>query len=221
MASQVRSRRGTKPGLRALAACGDGFWELDLLNGSAWYSDWFYRRLGWPLEAKRSALEDLREVVDAEQWAGFMRSLRAHLEQAAPLELRLSVKCVDGSRQWWHFKGSAERTQTGLPVHLAGCARELQPAESSSCACGIFDALPGAVAILDSEGRTLFANQAWLLRLSREDLADLAQAMRKGGAAMIEVSLNDARKRPMSALKARLIRVGRASDRWLAVLEGT
>jgi len=37
--------KAMQPGLRALDACGDGFWECDLIAGSAWFNDWFYRKL--------------------------------------------------------------------------------------------------------------------------------------------------------------------------------
>jgi hypothetical protein len=42
----ARKRTSVKPGMRAIDSCGDGFWECDLLDGSAWFSHWFYQKLG-------------------------------------------------------------------------------------------------------------------------------------------------------------------------------
>jgi len=216
----TRSRRGSKPGLRALAGCGDGFWELDLLDGSAWYSDWFYRRLGWPLETKRNTLYDLRDALDDEQWESFMRSLRAHLEQSAPLEVRLTIRGADGQRECWLLKGTAERTHTGLPMHVAGSARQIPADEgpSASCTCGMFDALPSAAAILDREGNTLYANAAWW-RLTQDATDTVARAIREAHAETLEFALGGTTPRPSRALKGRLTRVGQAGGRWLAILE--
>ncbi|HLW25103.1 MAG TPA: hypothetical protein VKT22_12155 [Steroidobacteraceae bacterium] len=157
-----RSSKGAPPGLRALAASGDGFWEIDLIDGSAWFSEWFYQKLGWSPETKRAAVNDLKDALDPAEWEGFMRRFRAHLEQAVPFDPRLSVKCADGKREWWQLRGRAERTDGGLPIYVAGSARELSAAEAiEACPCGAFDELPVAAAILDARGEVLHTNALW------------------------------------------------------------
>ena len=89
--SQPRKRSTAKPGLRALEACGDGFWELDLKSGSAWYSPWFYQKLDWPTETRRTTLGELESVLKAQAWMELMARIRAHLEQGRPLELDFEV----------------------------------------------------------------------------------------------------------------------------------
>src|SRR6202034_629153 len=82
-----------KPGLRALEACGEGFWECDLVAGSAWFNDWFYRKLDWPQDAKRSALGDLQPALRPGAWDRLRGVLRDHLEKGLPFELDLSSTC--------------------------------------------------------------------------------------------------------------------------------
>jgi PAS domain-containing protein len=178
--SQPRSRKSAKPGLRALEACGDGFWEFDLLDSSAWFSDWFYRKLGWASETKRTTLLDLQPALEPAGWMQLMREFRAHLEQGLPLDLRLRVRIAGDCIEWWHMRGSAQRNAAGQPIHLAGSMREAGPdmlpsdgATALMCLRGAFDALPVAAALLDAQGARVQMNRLWN-ELSR---VDTAQAM--------------------------------------------
>ncbi|HKN10538.1 MAG TPA: hypothetical protein VJ376_13810 [Pseudomonadota bacterium] len=154
--------------MRALDACGDGFWEFDLLGGSAWFSEWFYRKLNWTSEAKRTLL-DLRPVLPPSQWDKLMAYFRRHLEQNAPLDLELSLELAGQPSPYWQLRGSALRNDAGQPVYLAGSVRELSAdarrpeGESPSlpCVSAAFDALPVAAALLDARCAVLKANRRW------------------------------------------------------------
>ena len=166
--SKPRTRKTPNPGLRALAACGDGFWEFDLLDSSAWFSDWFYRKLHWSTDAKRTALLDLQPLLQPAAWDEMMRTFRAHLEQNLPLDLKLRVQVSPDRNEWWHMRGSAERNPAGQPIHLSGSMREVSAdaahPETSSRLLRLrdaFDALPVAAALLDSESAVLEMNRLW------------------------------------------------------------
>ena len=124
MHESPRTRTAPTPGMRALDACGDGFWEFDLLGGSAWFSEWFYRKLNWTSEAKRTLL-DLRPVLPPGQWDKLMGQFRLHLEQGAPLDVELNVDLAGQPSPWWHLRGSALRNDAGQPIYLAGSVREV------------------------------------------------------------------------------------------------
>ena len=159
-----RPRKAPQAGWLALNACGDGFWEFDLLNGSAWFSDWFYRKLGWS-EARRSML-DLQPLMRPADWEELMRKLRGQLEQAQPLDLELRVRVADGL-ECWQLRGAAQRNAAGQPIGIAGSVREVgaerAPGERPSLACyfGAFDALPVAAALIDAHSAILAANRKW------------------------------------------------------------
>ena len=165
--SQAKKRRTAKPGLRALEACGDGFWELDLKDGSVWYSEWFYQKLDWPTETKRTTLGDLESRLQPAAWTELVARIREHLEQGRPLDLDLEVSLADGTARRWQIKGSAQRNGAGQPEHLAGSMREVDegaPPPATSVLLGVrgaFDALPVAAALLDARAVLLEANRQW------------------------------------------------------------
>jgi PAS domain-containing protein len=165
--SSPRKRNTTKPGLRALEACGDGFWELDLKSGSAWFSPWFHQKLNWPKDSRRTTLGELETVLQPAAWTELMARIRAHLEQGRPLALEFEA-AVPGAapRPWWRLQGSALRNDAGQPVHLAGSMREVsadrgQTATDLIGVHGAFDALPVAAALLDARASLLEANREW------------------------------------------------------------
>jgi hypothetical protein len=156
-----------KPGLRALDACGDGFWELDLIAGSAWFSDWFYRKLDWRRDTKRSTLGDLQPALRPEAWARLVGMFRDHLEKGLPLDLEIDVN-VGLRFERWRMRGTAQRNDAGQPVYLAGSMLEMrdEPAHSDASIMAArlgsaFDALPVAAALLDSHAMVIVANQLW------------------------------------------------------------
>jgi PAS domain-containing protein len=112
------------PGARAMQASGDGYWELDPADGSAWFSDWFGTRLKWT-EARRPAFHDLRPIMSPETWDTLLRKLRSHLEERLPLDTEFQVQLAAGRTEWWHLRGSAQRNTVGLPTYFAGCVRDV------------------------------------------------------------------------------------------------
>jgi len=159
--------KATKPGLRAMDACGDGFWECDLIAGSAWFSDWFYERLAWSRDIKRSTLCDLQPSLRAGAWDLLMGTLREHLEKGFPLELEIEVDVPGPSLERWRMRGSALRNVAGQPVYLAGSMSLVRegsaPSDASTLAClaSAFEALPVAAALLNSQASVIVANQQW------------------------------------------------------------
>ena len=157
-----------KPGLRALEACGDGFWELDLMDGSAWYSEWFYQKLNWPTEIKRTRLADLEPLFKPDVWRLMMRAIRAHLEQSRPLDLEFDVQAKGEATRRWRILGSSRRNDAGQPIYLAGSMRDMSAEGRSSDApsgrsrlSSAFEALPVAAALLDGRATVLEANHEW------------------------------------------------------------
>jgi len=108
-----------------MRASGDGFWELDLADGSAWFSDWFCPRLKRSEPAKRPAFSDLRPLMSSETWDALLRKLRSHLEERTPLDTEFQVQLAKGQTEWWHLRGSAQRQDAGHPTHFAGCVRDV------------------------------------------------------------------------------------------------
>jgi hypothetical protein len=111
---------------------------LDLWDGSAWFSAWFYHRLHWRAEPKRRRLDALQPHLPDGAWESLLRAVRDHLERQMPLDLKVCAKLPDGSGEWWHIEGLAERNAGGQPVSLACTTRavggtpEVSPAQDGS-----------------------------------------------------------------------------------------
>ena len=141
-AAKKPKRRIVKPGMRALEACGDGFWEFDLKDGSAWFNPWFHRKLGWPADTQRTTLGDLQPLLKPAAWKELMAQIRGHLERDLPLDLEFEVRVAADRTEHWHMRGAAHRNSAGQPEYLAGrharnfppSAPRRTPRDSRACA---------------------------------------------------------------------------------------
>jgi hypothetical protein len=108
-----------------MTASGDGHWKLDLMDGSAWFSDWFAERLHWQDQAKRSTFDDLRPFMAPASWDLLLGQLRAHLEQKTILDIEFAVQIGEGQIQWWRMRGAAQTNEAGRPVQFAGTVSDI------------------------------------------------------------------------------------------------
>jgi hypothetical protein len=166
--TQSRHKKKIQPGTRALTACGDGFWEFDLIEGSGWFSDWFYRRITCPIDLTRGSLLNFQPLMQPATWQDLMANLRDHLEKGLPLDVKVRVEVGGDQVQWWQIRGAAMRNDVGHPVHLAGSARDVSAdVDQQTSASTIrylrrgFDALPMAAALLDAKSAIVEANRLW------------------------------------------------------------
>lgn len=138
---EMRSRRAFMPAMRALEASGDGYWEADLSDGSAWFSPWFYERLGWPVQTSRTSFGALKTTLPPHSWEALLTHMRLHLEQGTPLDLEVRVQLPGGESRWWRFRGKAQRNDIRHPVRLAGSMRDVTEELSSRIEATHIDAL--------------------------------------------------------------------------------
>jgi PAS domain-containing protein len=157
------------PGLRALGACGAGFWELNLVDGSAWFSPWFYSELAWADDFERTTWLALRPAISSERWPTVLRSMRAHLEESLPFDVEIPVRVGSGEPRWWRLRGCAERDATRQPIYLSGIADDVSAAYAEraalladrDCLRRGFDVLPLAAALVSASGEIVCLNRRW------------------------------------------------------------
>jgi len=164
-------------GLRALASSGDGYWELNLLDGSAWFSDWFRVQLAWSAEARQTSWSALRDYLIPADWARLLQSMRNHLEEGAPVDLEVTVGASADPRgadsraapRCWRIRGAAERNGWGQPHYFAGVAQDVTTEHADRRAMleelielrEGFEALPTAVAVINEIGVIRRGNRRW------------------------------------------------------------
>jgi PAS domain S-box-containing protein len=164
-----RGRAAAVDGLRAMRASGDGYWEWDLIAGTAWYNDWFSRLLAWDEQAKHEPLRAWQSYIFAEDWPLLLRDVRMHLEQRRPLEIDVRAKAADNDERWWRICGSATRDDIGHPTHLSGSVRDVTAMRRAQAVAQsthrmlqtAFDTLPIAVAVLNAAGEIVDASRVW------------------------------------------------------------
>src|SRR5450631_3592996 len=78
----------------------DGLWGLVLWSGSAWFSDWFYKRLHWSVSVKYKRLDVLQPHLADGSWETLLSAIRGHLEQGLPLQAELKVRLPGGGETW-------------------------------------------------------------------------------------------------------------------------
>ena len=157
------------PGLRALEASGDGYWELNLLDGSAWFSNWFYTQLQWTDEMRLSTWSALRDSLLPASWDNALQRMREHLETGAVFDLEVEVDGGPDDIRWWRLRGAAERHPCGQPRYLSGSATDVSAERHSRARlerhlarlANGFEALPQAVALIDHDGVIVHANERW------------------------------------------------------------
>jgi hypothetical protein len=212
--------KAMKPGMRALDACGDGFWECDLIAGSAWFSDWFYRKLAWPRDAKRSVLSDLQPTLRPGAWERLMGAFREHLEKGAPLDVEIEVEVPGARVERWRMQGAASRNGAGQPIYLAGSMRaEAVSSDAGTMAClgGAFDALPVAAALLDSHATVIAANQLWREFPEAVAAQTIARLRAANSQTAIEFWLDEGERSSGRQLRVRAIAFQHEGARHLAV----
>jgi hypothetical protein len=114
-----------RPVLRALHPSGQGFWEIDLLNGTAWFSPWIHAVLGAPRDGRHASLSAWRALLSAADWDRLLNGLRAVLETNSELDLEVELEMPALGRRTWHVQGRADPGSTHLPVHLSGSMRDV------------------------------------------------------------------------------------------------
>ncbi len=161
-------------GSYAINSCGDGFWEIDLSDGSAWFSDWFYREFDWKTRDFRPTWASLNELIPAPGWDQLLRAMRQHLETDAPLDLDVAHPRPTGELAWLNFRGKADRNLQGMPLRLSGSVRDVSAErqlrerlrEDLARLQSAFSALPIAAALLDADGVILSVTRDWLARIA-------------------------------------------------------
>ncbi len=150
----------------ARAAC-DGFWEWNLVTGVVRFSDRFRALLG-ATEGLRNDFETLLERVHPDESEAFLREVRRHLEQAAPLDVELRLRCAEGY-QWFRLHGDSDRDPAGRPMRVGGALRSIAAEHkrrddllrTEGLNRRTLDSIEIAIAVLNARGEIVEINRAW------------------------------------------------------------
>src|SRR6185369_11889871 len=140
------------------------------------YSERFKEMCGYPTQVETAALPEFRELVHPDEvdevYEDFVSQLRERsvpnaVRRCRPSDLRL--RCTDGSYLWVHAEGMAVCGADGRTLRLVlsfidistAKRHEIEMANRIKFIGDVFDSLPSALALRDSQGRSLLVNLAW------------------------------------------------------------
>ncbi len=144
---------------RAARGSGDGFWEYDHRDRSAWFSDGFRDLLGGPAARLDAAFSSWLDSIHPDDRARFDAAFADHLAQGGSFEAEVRLRSADGDFRPFRVRGRAFLRDG----EVAGSAGSLSPASDAARTSQeqlrtLVDSIPSVIFMKDREGRHLLVN---------------------------------------------------------------
>jgi PAS domain S-box-containing protein len=110
---------------RAVHGTSDGLYDWDLLTGHVWYAARFREIVGYSAAEFPDTFNAFQSVVFEADRVRMLTSIRAHLENRQPLDVRCRIRTGSGTLMWCRMRGEAERSAGGRPLRLAGAISDI------------------------------------------------------------------------------------------------
>ncbi len=103
-----------------------GIWDWIDVNGEAeWWSDQFYRLLGYePMEIEAS-LDGFSNLLHTEDRERAFAAINAHLTDRMPFRVEYRLRCKDGTYRWFLGTGQAIWGAAGQPRRMIGSIMDI------------------------------------------------------------------------------------------------
>jgi PAS domain S-box-containing protein len=152
---------------RAVYGTSDGLYDWDLLTGHVWYAARFREIVGYSDADFPDTFSAFQAIVDEADRGHVIGSIRAHLENRAPLDVRCRLKTASRKTLWCRMRGEAERNAGGRPLRLAGSISDISAQVEAEQALNrtqdfygtVLDSLPLYIAYADRTERVIYANR--------------------------------------------------------------
>ncbi len=152
---------------RAVRGTFDGLYDWDLLTGHVWYADRFRAIVGYADADFPDTFQAFQNTVHEHDRARVVNSIRVHLENRTPLDVRCRIRHANGQFVWCRLRGQAERNAAGRPSRLAGSISDISAQVQAEEAVArtqdfygtILDSLPLFIAYADHDQQVLYANK--------------------------------------------------------------
>jgi PAS domain S-box-containing protein len=154
---------------RAARATGEGYWDWNLLAGTAWFGPNFAEVLGLAPDELGHTFAAFRERVHEDDRILLLQAIRLHVEQRQPFDVEVRIRTGAGDWRAFRLRGSASRDGAGRPMQLSGRLEDVEErrrTEHSLRAAEDFlrrtlDGLDVAVGVLNAKGELVEINRPW------------------------------------------------------------
>ena len=160
-----------------------GYWERDLVIGSAWWSDELRRILGVPADAPVPTLEMALERVHADDRGRLRQAYKNAADAGTPIDTEYRLVRDDGAERVVHGRVEASVGRDGAPIRLKGTVQDIterrlleQALLESEARCkSVFENVPVGVVVVGPDRRYSMTNPAWtrMTGYSAEELTRL------------------------------------------------
>jgi PAS domain S-box-containing protein len=154
---------------RAARATGEGYWDWNLLTGTAWFGPNFARVLGVAEQELGGDFASFRERVHPDDRMLLLQAIRLHVEQCQPFDVEVRIRTGGGDWRAFRLRGSSVRDGSARPMQISGRLEDVEErrrAESRLRRVEDFlrrtlDGLTAAVGVLNAAGELVEINRAW------------------------------------------------------------
>lgn len=97
-----------------------GIWSWDVLTNSVWWSEKFYKLLGYSTNEIEASQENFNEFLHPEDLPIIQRGIQKHIEKQLVYSEEIRMKLKDGTYEWFNLSGKAEINDANQLVSMAG-----------------------------------------------------------------------------------------------------
>jgi PAS domain S-box-containing protein len=163
-----------------IAAMGEGIWDWDIINNTAWWSPQLYKLLGLSVtEIELDPVPQFSNLVHPDDRDHLQQALTDHLENNHPYIIELRVQQPDGRYRWFLIKGQASRYPNGKPYRMVGSFADISDRkqaeellhQSEARYLSILEYQTEFITRFQADGTLSFVNEAYCryFGISKED----------------------------------------------------
>jgi PAS domain S-box-containing protein len=111
--------------LLAIEGTGYGFWDWDIPNDLAYFSDKFRKLVGYEATDYTGGMTALAELTHPDDLQGTIDAINAHFEKKVPYFHEYRLKTPSGAYRWFLVMGQAVWDHEGKPIRMAGMLSDI------------------------------------------------------------------------------------------------
>jgi signal transduction histidine kinase len=111
--------------LRAALATADGWWEWDLATGHAWFSNDFFRLLGFPGQQPLTDAASWHARIHPADLSRVRNEVDTHALGGPPFDLQFRMRTASGEFRWFRTRGRCTCTGEGKARVLSGNLQDI------------------------------------------------------------------------------------------------
>ncbi|MBK9796698.1 MAG: PAS domain S-box protein [Holophagaceae bacterium] len=156
----------------AIEGAGDGLWDWNVQTGKAYFSPRYKAMYGYAEADIGTTSDEWSKRIHPDDAPGVWATLQPYMEgKPGPATIEFRMLCKDGGWRWTLGRGMVVGRDTdGKPTRMIGTNTDITEQRNlkdalvahSTALSAVIDNNPMSIQILDSEGRTILTNPAFL-----------------------------------------------------------